>query len=156
MGELSREKLEAAIERVRVIANGDMVRLFQRGNVRVDLRDLRAVIDALDAARAEGPAGLRREGVRGALKPFAAVAEKIRKSAKDDECWCGQDGAVIRHGDLRRASAILALLDARQGGGDREGVGNGSLRRPSDASPLGSGGNQETREGMSSKGGERR
>jgi hypothetical protein len=54
------------------------------------------------------------------------------------------------------ADAILALLDARQGGGDREGVGDGSLRRPSVASQLGSGGNRETREGMSSKGGERR
>lgn len=40
-----------------------------------------------------------------ALKPFAAVSEKAKGS--DDACWCGQDGAVIRYRDLRRAASLI-------------------------------------------------
>lgn len=46
-----------------------------------------------------------------ALKPFAAVSTKAKGA--DDACWCGQDGAVIRYRDLRRA-ALLAR--SAQGG----------------------------------------
>lgn len=42
-----------------------------------------------------------------ALKPLAALAEKIGTKPKDESCWCGQDGAVIRFGDIRRARALL-------------------------------------------------
>lgn len=42
-----------------------------------------------------------------ALKPFAEVSEKAKGT--DDACWCGQDGAVIRYRDLRRAA--LAYKD---------------------------------------------
>lgn len=46
------------------------------------------------------------------LKPFAAVSANAKGS--DDACWCGQDGAVIRYRDLRRAAALLAR--SAQGG----------------------------------------
>jgi len=47
--------------------------------------------------------------LRDAVKPLAALAEKISPRAKDDDCWCGQDGAVIRYRDIRRASEAYAL-----------------------------------------------
>ena len=43
-----------------------------------------------------------------ALEPFAAVSRNAK--GKDDACWCGQDGAVIRYSDLRRAEALVAAL----------------------------------------------
>ena len=46
-----------------------------------------------------------------ALKPLAALAEKIGTKPKDESCWCGQDGAVIRFGDIRRARALLKEPD---------------------------------------------
>lgn len=47
------------------------------------------------------------------LKPFAEVSAKAKGS--DDACWCGQDGAVIRYRDLRRAAALYAALSQREG-----------------------------------------
>lgn len=61
------------------------------------------------------------EGVREALlssvlldavRPLAALADKIGPNAKDDACWCGQDGAVIRYRDIRAAAAAAALAQA--------------------------------------------
>lgn len=43
-----------------------------------------------------------------ALEPLAALAEKISPRAKDEDCWCGQDGAVIRYRDIRFAAKALA------------------------------------------------
>jgi hypothetical protein len=45
-----------------------------------------------------------RDSLLAALKPFADVSAKAKGA--DDACWCGQNGAVIRYSDLRRAAAL--------------------------------------------------
>ena len=42
---------------------------------------------------------------REAHAPYAAVSAQAK--GKDDDCWRGQNGAVIRYRDLRRSAALL-------------------------------------------------
>ena len=46
-----------------------------------------------------------------ALRPLAALAEKIGTKVKAESCWCGQDGAVIRYGDIQHAESVLKEAD---------------------------------------------
>ncbi len=46
-----------------------------------------------------------RDAMREAHRPYAALSVKAK--GRDDDCWCGQDGAVIRYRDLRLSAALV-------------------------------------------------
>ena len=79
---------------------------------RLEASELAGVVDGW-RERAETAEAQRDEAVK-ALRPFAEVSAKA--TGKDDACWCGQDGAVIRHRDLRRAAALVASARDAEGG----------------------------------------
>lgn len=94
---------------------GDAVVELQSQGVGHHDKIVEAVFEALVAASPHVPKGealpVVSEEMVATLKPFAEVSAKAKGS--DDACWCGQDGAVIRYRDLRRAAALyetLALL----------------------------------------------
>lgn len=90
---------DGAIERLTAQLNHLMS--LESVGVMVKTTDLAAVL-----ARAARVAELE-----AALKPLAALAEKIGTKPKDESCWCGQDGAVIRFGDIRHARALMKEPD---------------------------------------------
>lgn len=84
----------------------DVAEAYRRG-----LNDEVLATDALFYRAGAAASADREEDLEAALKPLAALAEKIGTKPKDESCWCGQDGAVIRFGDIRRARALLKESD---------------------------------------------
>lgn len=74
-------------------------------------------------AEAEHLRSLLKEAGEG-LGPFAAVAVEAGDKQSDDACWCGQNGAVIRYSDLRKARSLFTKI--------REVLGSASLRAEAD------------------------
>ena len=99
MIELSREKLERAerlAAELRHFADKPV------GSLRIDVEDVRTILAIFDAARAEGPAGLRREGVREEIARIVDPTPFASRAALYDYCVQRSDSEAVARYDHDR------------------------------------------------------